>query len=290
MTRCPYSVDGVTARLFTAAAVVHPLCCGPVSPPPSPPVSPLPPPHPFQPTYLPVHLPLAHTSCAAISWAAYLYLYEAFKGWHRARGAAAAAVAEDGAGSQGHGGSGSSSHQHGGASSSGVQHNTERLPAALNLLSAAQAGALVCVATNPIWLVKTRLALQARGAVAAAAAGVAAGSGPPPYRGLLHALGVIWSTEGLRGYYRGFAPSLLLVRLRLRCVVFDLVCGHLVLSVARQLPACVLYWLIACVPPSSCASASVHCLLMCLPHTLCRLINTLARIMTLHGLRLSPKS
>lgn len=50
-----------------------------------------------------------------------------------------------------------------------------RLPPALHLASAAEAGALVCLVTNPVWVVKTRLQLQRRTLQqAAAAAGAAA--------------------------------------------------------------------------------------------------------------------
>mmetsp|Transcript_18186 Transcript_18186/g.46015 ORF Transcript_18186/g.46015 Transcript_18186/m.46015 type:complete len:332 (-) Transcript_18186:246-1241(-) len=79
----------------------------------------------------------------------------------------------------------------------------------MNLLSAAQAGSLVCVLTNPLWVIKTRLQLQ-RG-----------GGGPPGvntlpagamrYTGLLHAVKCIAREEGLAGFYRGLGPSLLLV-------------------------------------------------------------------------------
>jgi solute carrier family 25 folate transporter 32 len=62
----------------------------------------------------------------------------------------------------------------------------------------------VCALTNPIWLIKTRLALQQRGQLTAAG-GVA-------YRGIADAFVRIGRSEGLRGYYKGFGPSLVLVR------------------------------------------------------------------------------
>jgi solute carrier family 25 folate transporter 32 len=54
--------------------------------------------------------------------------------------------------------------------------------------------------TNPIWLVKTRMALQR----------TAPTPGIVPYKGLADALARIWREEGVRGYYKGIGPSLLL--------------------------------------------------------------------------------
>ncbi|CAM6127948.1 unnamed protein product [Calypogeia fissa] len=69
-----------------------------------------------------------------------------------------------------------------------------------HLLAAAEAGSLVCVITNPLWLVKTRLQLQppAHGA-------------RKPYAGLSDALRSIVKEEGWRGLYKGLGPSLVLV-------------------------------------------------------------------------------
>ncbi|KAI3431257.1 hypothetical protein D9Q98_004320 [Chlorella vulgaris] len=125
-----------------------------------------------------------------------------------------------------------------------------RLGPGMHLVSAAEAGVLVCFLTNPIWVVKTRLQLQRRTlqqAAAAAAAGAAgsggaaaagaaaagaavAGSGTArllagfpgagglgggacalEYRGFLHAFVQIARCEGLPGLYKGLLPSLLLV-------------------------------------------------------------------------------
>jgi hypothetical protein len=61
----------------------------------------------------------------------------------------------------------------------------------------------VCALTNPIWLIKTRLALQQRGQLAAAGGA---------YRGIADAFLRIGRSEGLAGYYKGFGPSLVLVR------------------------------------------------------------------------------
>ncbi|KAF5843664.1 mitochondrial carrier domain-containing protein [Dunaliella salina] len=173
------------------------------------------------------------------------------------------------------------------------RQDVDRLSTHWHTISAAEAGALVCVLTNPVWLIKTRMQLQQRlpgaaataaggpgmqavtqGAAAAAAAatssqiGNATGSissssnssrssssGSAPdggiqrngsrvgssisgnssgggssssrlrgsalpgfhsrdaerqYRGFFDALWKIWREEGLRGYYKGLGPSLVL--------------------------------------------------------------------------------
>ncbi|KAF8377897.1 hypothetical protein HHK36_031285 [Tetracentron sinense] len=74
----------------------------------------------------------------------------------------------------------------------------EKLSPGLHLLSAAEAGALVCIITNPVWLVKTRLQLQT-----------------PlhqtrPYSGFYDALRTILKEEGWRALYKGIGPGLLL--------------------------------------------------------------------------------
>ncbi|PNH11010.1 Mitochondrial folate transporter/carrier [Tetrabaena socialis] len=131
---------------------------------------------------------------SGVSWAAYFYIYEAIKAWHCS------------------------------------WQGRERLSPGWNMASAAQAGATVCLLTNPVWLIKTRLQLQrlplaaAGGAAAAAASGAlnaagsaaaaaAAGAGGRHvlyYNGFLDALVRIGREEGLRGYYKGLGPSLLL--------------------------------------------------------------------------------
>ncbi len=63
----------------------------------------------------------------------------------------------------------------------------------------------VCLLTNPVWLIKTRLALQQRGATAA---------GVRPYKGLVDAFVRIGREEGFRGYYKGLGPSLILVSMQ----------------------------------------------------------------------------
>ncbi|KAJ6832459.1 folate transporter 1, chloroplastic [Iris pallida] len=68
-----------------------------------------------------------------------------------------------------------------------------------HLASAAEAGALVCLFTNPIWLVKTRLQLQTPF------------HRSEPYSGFYDALKTIIKEEGWRTLYKGMGPGLLLV-------------------------------------------------------------------------------
>lgn len=84
--------------------------------------------------------------------------------------------------------------------------DTHELPSYLHLISAAEAGLVVSLATNPIWVVKTRLQLQSRAPAAAAAK-----TAPPPYRGFIDALTQIARAEGVAGLYKGLSPSLFLV-------------------------------------------------------------------------------
>ncbi len=89
----------------------------------------------------------------------------------------------------------------------------------------------VCLLTNPIWVIKTRLQLQRVSSLKAAAprmARRAAGAaGPSPYRNLSHAIKQIAKEEGLGGFYRGLVPSLLLV------------CAHLEDSLIPDIPVLV---------------------------------------------------
>ncbi|KAI6702993.1 hypothetical protein NL676_012129 [Syzygium grande] len=75
----------------------------------------------------------------------------------------------------------------------------ESLSPGLHLASAAEAGALVSLCTNPVWLIKTRLQLQ----------------NPlhhtRPYSGFYDAFRTIMKEEGWRALYKGIVPSLLLV-------------------------------------------------------------------------------
>ena len=84
-------------------------------------------------------------------------------------------------------------------------YDTRELPSHLHLISAAEAGLVVSLATNPIWVVKTRLQLQSR------AHGAAGKTAPPPYRGFIDALTQIARAEGVAGLYKGLSPSLFLV-------------------------------------------------------------------------------
>ncbi|KAK2408992.1 folate transporter 1, chloroplastic [Trifolium repens] len=75
----------------------------------------------------------------------------------------------------------------------------EKLSPGLHLASAAEAGALVCLCTNPVWVVKTRLQLQT-----------------PlhqtrPYSGLYDAFRTIMREEGFSALYRGIVPGLFLL-------------------------------------------------------------------------------
>ncbi|KAK3433819.1 hypothetical protein EUGRSUZ_D01095 [Eucalyptus grandis] len=75
----------------------------------------------------------------------------------------------------------------------------ESLSPGLHLASAAEAGALVSLCTNPVWLIKTRLQLQ----------------NPlhqtQPYSGFYDAFRTILREEGWRALYKGIVPSLFLV-------------------------------------------------------------------------------
>ncbi|KAL4577681.1 hypothetical protein LXL04_013792 [Taraxacum kok-saghyz] len=70
----------------------------------------------------------------------------------------------------------------------------------IHLASAAEAGGLVCLFTNPIWLVKTRLQLQTPQNQNARA-----------YSGFGDALKTILKDEGWRALYKGLLPGLFLV-------------------------------------------------------------------------------
>ena len=70
------------------------------------------------------------------------------------------------------------------------------------------AGAVVTLITNPLWVVKTRMQLDSTNVVVRAAH-------PPPPRaraalGLHGAVRSIFRTDGLRGFYRGLGPAILL--------------------------------------------------------------------------------
>ncbi|XVF59698.1 hypothetical protein PTKIN_Ptkin07bG0297000 [Pterospermum kingtungense] len=79
------------------------------------------------------------------------------------------------------------------------KNGEEKLSPGLHLASAAEAGALVSLCTNPIWLIKTRLQLQ----------------NPlhqtRPYSGIYDALRTILREEGWTALYKGLGPGLLMV-------------------------------------------------------------------------------
>ncbi|KAF3322913.1 folate transporter 1 [Carex littledalei] len=75
----------------------------------------------------------------------------------------------------------------------------DQLSPAYHLVSAAEAGALVSLCTNPIWLVKTRLQLQVPA------------NHSRPYSGFYDAMRTILKEEGWLALYRGLGPSLFLV-------------------------------------------------------------------------------
>lgn len=64
-----------------------------------------------------------------------------------------------------------------------------------HIFSAIQAGVVTSCFTNPIWVVKTRMQLQAS-------------VEHNNYRGVFDALRVIWREEGFIGFYKGFIPAL----------------------------------------------------------------------------------
>ncbi|KAI9826807.1 MAG: hypothetical protein M1832_005745 [Thelocarpon impressellum] len=63
-------------------------------------------------------------------------------------------------------------------------------------LASAAAGLATAAATNPIWVLKTRMLASGRAA-------------PGAYRGVAHGARLILATEGIKGFYRGLTPSLL---------------------------------------------------------------------------------
>ncbi|CAA7395220.1 unnamed protein product [Spirodela intermedia] len=77
--------------------------------------------------------------------------------------------------------------------------SSDQLSPGHHLLSAAEASTLVCLFTNPVWLVKTRLQLQTPVHQSR------------PYSGFYDALRTIQKEEGFRGLYKGIGPALLLV-------------------------------------------------------------------------------
>lgn len=77
----------------------------------------------------------------------------------------------------------------------GLEHSRE-LATIDYFLASGGSGILTAVATNPIWVIKTRMLSTARDA-------------PGAYRSIAHGASAIYKAEGWRGFYRGLVPSLL---------------------------------------------------------------------------------
>ena len=78
-----------------------------------------------------------------------------------------------------------------------------------HMLAGIEAGSIMVLMFNPLWLIKTRLALQdAKGLHARPASGTV--SVARPYGGLADAARTILREEGPRGLYKGLLPALLL--------------------------------------------------------------------------------
>ena len=93
-----------------------------------------------------------------------------------------------------------------------LKYDVHDLPSHLHLASAAEAGLVVSLATNPIWVVKTRMQLQrATRSQNVAPLSIGKPTRFAPYKGFTHALGDIFKTEGVKGLYKGIGPSLFLI-------------------------------------------------------------------------------
>uniref|UniRef100_A0A7S0EFR5 Mitochondrial carrier protein n=1 Tax=Hanusia phi TaxID=3032 RepID=A0A7S0EFR5_9CRYP len=79
----------------------------------------------------------------------------------------------------------------------------------VNMACATCAGIGTCLATNPIWLVKTRLQLQSGGLNKAG--GTTGTQQTVRYRGMVDGFRQVIKSDGIFGLYRGLVPSLFLV-------------------------------------------------------------------------------
>jgi len=147
------------------------------------------------------------------SWAMYFALYDRARKRYEKRGTSP----RNGEGGGGGGGRGVAGGGNDDDDGDGASKNS--ISSGETLLAAAEAGIGVSLLTNPIWVAKTRLALQERGGGAEAApkAGGAGVKVQKPtkatvrYKGLIDCLYSIARNEGVSGLYKGLTPSLLLV-------------------------------------------------------------------------------
>jgi len=92
--------------------------------------------------------------------------------------------------------------------SQGLDPVTAKLGATDHLLAGVEAGSIMVCLFNPLWLLKTRLALQdAKGLNQIGAASTAT---QPRYTGVINAFRTIIREEGIAGLYQGLFPALLL--------------------------------------------------------------------------------
>ncbi|KAF3790513.1 Folate transporter 1 [Nymphaea thermarum] len=89
-----------------------------------------------------------------------------------------------------------------------LKKTEDQLGPGLHLVSSAEAGALVCLFTNPVWLIKTRLQLQTPLQQTRQYSGF---SGLILLNFRYNAVRTILKEEGWHALYRGIGPSLLLV-------------------------------------------------------------------------------